>query len=232
DDDIEKRTTSIIFHKGDEEKFRNMEWDVEYRKENINNINTVKIQNQKINRKIVYNNDGKIYFRQEFPNYIKNYIKDYPKSKPLIKYKEIEEKENLRTITHEFKKHDNLNYYLFFKKDNNVLNLDDFRYIEDNDENTSHIIVTHKENDSKKESFLINTDSSYTFYYKNIKFMDLEPCYYQFCHGGYNANHYVFLFFRGKKLEKIPDSFKCKFNENYIDKTTFEGKEVFETTKV
>ncbi|CAG8797488.1 2620_t:CDS:1, partial [Cetraspora pellucida] len=36
----------------------------------------------------------------------------------------------------------------------------------------------------------------------------------------------------GKKLEKIPDSFKCKFNENYIDKTTFEGKEVFETTEV
>ncbi|CAG8784375.1 17487_t:CDS:1, partial [Cetraspora pellucida] len=140
DDDIEKRTTSIIFHKGDEEKFRSMEWDVEYIKENINNINTVEIQNQKIDGKIVYNNDGKIYFRQEFPNYIKDYIKDYPKSNPLIKYKEIEEKEYLKTITHEFKKYDSLNYYLFFKKDNNILNLDDFHYTKDNDENTSRII--------------------------------------------------------------------------------------------
>ncbi|CAG8759211.1 13483_t:CDS:1, partial [Cetraspora pellucida] len=50
--DIEKRTTDIIFHKGDEEKFHNMKWDIEYIKENINDINTVKIQNQKIDGKI------------------------------------------------------------------------------------------------------------------------------------------------------------------------------------
>ncbi|CAG8543434.1 2186_t:CDS:1 [Cetraspora pellucida] len=142
DDDIEKRTTEIIFHKGDERKFCNMEWNIEYRKENINNINTVEIQNEKIDGKNIYNHDGKIYFKQEFLEYMKKYLLDFPKSKPLFEYRNREEKKFSKSIIPKFKEYSDSQKYLFLKKDDEILNLDDFSYTKD-DKNTPQIITIY-----------------------------------------------------------------------------------------
>ncbi|CAG8687892.1 12201_t:CDS:1, partial [Cetraspora pellucida] len=231
--DIEKRTTELVFHKGDEKKFHNMEWDIEYRKENINNINTVKIQNQKIDGKIVYNNDGKVYFRQEFPEYIRKYILDYSKSKSLSEYKD-KEKDFLKSIIPKFEEYKDSQQYLFFIKDNKILNLDNFSYIEDNDENEPQITVAHVNRKySEKKSFLIKNNSLYDFYYKDQKFLNLEPRHYEFGHLGINrTNHYIFLCYKDEQMKIIPDFFKCEFNGNFIDKKIICGKECFEITYI
>ncbi|CAG8538151.1 15110_t:CDS:1 [Cetraspora pellucida] len=230
--DIEKRTTELVFHKGDEKKFHNMEWDIEYRKENINNINTVKIQNQKIDGIIVYSNDGKVYFRQEFPEYIKKYLLDYPKSKSLSEYKD-EEEEFLKSIIPKFKEYKNSQQYLFFIKDDEILDLDDFSYTENN-EIIPQITVNHKkEKYLGKKSFLIDNDSSYDFYYKDKKFLNLEPRQYEFNHCGVNGtNDYIFLRYNDSPMKIIPNSFKCEFNGNFIDKKNVYGKECFEITDI
>ncbi|CAG8525858.1 16022_t:CDS:2 [Cetraspora pellucida] len=220
--DIEKRTTELVFHKGDEKKFHNMEWDIEYKKENINNINTVKIQDQKIDEKL-----------QEFPEYMKRYLLDYPKSKSLSEYKD-EEEDFLKSIIPKFEEYKDYQQHLFFIKDNEILNLDDFSYIEDNDENEPQNTVAHVNGKySGKKSFLIKNDSSYDFYYKDQKFLNLEPRHYEFGHLGINGtNNYIFLCYKNEQMKIIPDFFKCEFNGNFIDKKTICGKECFEITDI
>ncbi|CAG8533762.1 4841_t:CDS:1, partial [Scutellospora calospora] len=86
DDDIEKRTTEIIFHQRSEEDFRNMNWMVKLR----NGIHT---NEEVIEKSKKINNDGEhivindeVYYKQKFSEFKKQYLQDYPKSRKLYKY--------------------------------------------------------------------------------------------------------------------------------------------------
>ncbi|CAG8753119.1 10326_t:CDS:2, partial [Gigaspora rosea] len=88
-DDISQRTTWIIFHKGDEEKFQNMEWDIKYRSSS-NSINQIIEKSNKLNsgidgEHIIENNY--IYWHKAFLEYKKQYLQDYLNSRQLFNYR-------------------------------------------------------------------------------------------------------------------------------------------------
>ncbi|CAG8727851.1 3606_t:CDS:2, partial [Cetraspora pellucida] len=65
--DITKRTTELVFHKENKNKFREMEWDGELFTKNINGEH--------------FEEDEVVYWRREFPEFKKKYLCDYPKSR-------------------------------------------------------------------------------------------------------------------------------------------------------
>ncbi|CAG8434316.1 6449_t:CDS:2 [Scutellospora calospora] len=81
-DDINKRTTELIFHKGSKKKFHNMEWDVE--------LNNDEYNKEMFVEGIHFEKNGKTYWRRKFPEYMKRYLKDYPRCKEIYEY--IEDK--------------------------------------------------------------------------------------------------------------------------------------------
>ncbi|RIB06202.1 hypothetical protein C2G38_2217681 [Gigaspora rosea] len=90
DYNIDKRTTEIIFHKGDKNKFRNMCWYIEYciGKDGIEKtIEKSKKFNQDIEGEHMVNGDN-LYWRKKFPKFKKNYLRDYSKSKKIFHYKQ------------------------------------------------------------------------------------------------------------------------------------------------
>ncbi|CAG8599742.1 15878_t:CDS:2, partial [Gigaspora rosea] len=88
-DDITKRTTQIKFHKDDEMKFRNFDWDVKLRICEDRIEKTIE-ECKKINNGqgiyTVINNE--VYWKKEIPDFKKQYLLEYPKVKPLFKYKQ------------------------------------------------------------------------------------------------------------------------------------------------
>ncbi|CAG8791633.1 13540_t:CDS:1, partial [Cetraspora pellucida] len=145
---------------------------------------------------------------QDFPNYMKKYLLNYSNSKSLIEYKD-EEEEFLKSIIPKFKEYKNSQQHLFFMKNDEILDLDDFSYTENN-EIISQITVNHRKGKYLgKKSFLIDNDSSYDFYYKDKKFLNLEPRQYEFNHCGVNGtNDYIFLYYNDSPMKIIPNSFK------------------------
>ncbi|RIB10268.1 hypothetical protein C2G38_2146161 [Gigaspora rosea] len=88
--DIEKRTTEIIFYKGDENKFHKMIWDVEYCISEDGIEKTIKESkkfNQDIEGEHIIDGDN-LYWRKKFPQYKKNYLYDFPKSRKMFHYKQ------------------------------------------------------------------------------------------------------------------------------------------------
>ncbi|CAG8741657.1 21678_t:CDS:2, partial [Cetraspora pellucida] len=97
-------------------------------------------------------------------------------------------------------------------------------------ENTPKIIASHKKGKYlDKESFVVDIDSTYNFYYKNQKFLKLEPRKYEIGHCGINGtNDYIIFMCENKKIEKIPNSYTCEFNRKSLKKKIINGIECFE----
>ena len=97
DDNIEQRTTQIHFHKGSEQEFRSMLWNLKFDRgdllddEIIEKINS----NGFTNGEIIFNNN-EVYWQENFPEYKKKYLQDYPNCKFLFEYKRDEEQNNKR----------------------------------------------------------------------------------------------------------------------------------------
>ncbi|KAF0453395.1 hypothetical protein F8M41_001759 [Gigaspora margarita] len=88
--DIEKRTTEIIFHKGDENKFREIIWDVEYciSEDGIEKtIEESKNLNQDIEGEHIIDSDN-LYWYKKFLQYKKNYLYNFSKSRKMFHYKQ------------------------------------------------------------------------------------------------------------------------------------------------
>jgi hypothetical protein len=84
-----RRTTEIIFHKGDEEKFRNMEWIIEYTDEE-HEVDEIEKKGEIFTKDVEgehFDEDGIVYWLRKFPEYKKMYLKDYPKCKKMREYK-------------------------------------------------------------------------------------------------------------------------------------------------
>ncbi|CAG8441428.1 4360_t:CDS:2 [Scutellospora calospora] len=77
-DDVNKRTTELVFHKGSKKKFHNMEWDVE--------LNNDEYNKEMFVEGIHFEKNGKTYWRRKFPEYMKRYLKDYPRCKEIYEY--------------------------------------------------------------------------------------------------------------------------------------------------
>ncbi|CAG8754220.1 12489_t:CDS:2 [Cetraspora pellucida] len=221
---LERRTTEIIFHKGDERKFCNIEWNIEYQKGQYNFDTINEEQNKNIDGYFVIDN-GKIYFQQKFPDYIKKYLLDFSNSKPLSEYKnEKEQKEFLKLIIIKLENYNDLQKMCFFERDNEILNLDDFHYEQDGNSCTPQITIAVKE----RKWFLIDNDSNYNFYYKNQKFLNLEPRQYKISHCGINGtNDYIFFMCENKKIQKITNSYTCEFNGKSLEKKIVNRIECF-----
>ncbi|CAG8637349.1 3499_t:CDS:1, partial [Scutellospora calospora] len=98
-DNIRKRDLELVFHKGDERKFQKIEWDVEYNNDEIDNDELIDMGEEFV-RNVKgkhFERNGKVYWRPEFPDYLKRYLREYPKCKELYKY--IRE-ENKKTISY------------------------------------------------------------------------------------------------------------------------------------
>ncbi|CAG8476060.1 879_t:CDS:2 [Scutellospora calospora] len=125
--------------------------------------------------------------------------------------------------------------FLLFEENDKILNIDDFRYEENNDEVKFKVIITEGEYKGQ-EAFLIDTDNSYHIYYKDKKYMIIEPDEFTYGHGSYSGadgtHHYLLLMFKNVQLDEIPDEFTCKFNGKDIKKTTCCGKECFDITDI
>jgi hypothetical protein len=122
----------------------------------------------------------------------------------------------------------------FFEKDNEILSLDNFRYEQVNEKQKSQIIATFTEGKYlNKRAFVIDIDYTYDIYYNDQKLLRIEPDLYKIGHLGVNGDHdYLFFSLKNKKLNKIPDNFRCEFNGKLIEKSTYEGKEYFEITDI
>ncbi|CAG8486210.1 6910_t:CDS:2 [Scutellospora calospora] len=89
-DDIDLRTTELIFHRGSEEEFRNMIWDLKYDKGEYTTdelTEVVKDLNKDEDGEIVIKNN-QVYWRRHFPEFKKRYLRDYPRCKELSDYKQ------------------------------------------------------------------------------------------------------------------------------------------------
>ncbi|CAG8772213.1 9722_t:CDS:1, partial [Dentiscutata heterogama] len=90
-DEIDLRTTELIFHKGSEEEFRNMTWDVKYRKGEFTS-EELKAVVQELNKnqdgEVIIKADNQVYWRRCFPEFKKNYLRDYPRCRELSDYKQ------------------------------------------------------------------------------------------------------------------------------------------------
>ncbi|CAG8806179.1 21481_t:CDS:2 [Cetraspora pellucida] len=197
-DNIKRRTTKMIFHK---------------------------VHNKNIDGHIVMNN-RKVYFRQDFPDYMKKYLLDFPNSKSLFEYKNKEEqKEFLKSIIIKLENYSDLQKMCFFEKNDEILNLDDFYYEQDGNSCSPRITMTIKE----RKWFLIDNDLTYNFYYKNQKFLKLKPRQYEISHCGINrTNNYIFFMCENKKIQNIPNSYTCEFNRKSLEKKIVNGIECFE----
>ena len=84
-------TTELIFHKGLEEEFRNMIWDVKYRKGEFTS-EKLKVVVQELNKnqdgEVIIKADNQVYWRRHFPEFKKNYLRDYPRCRELSDYKQ------------------------------------------------------------------------------------------------------------------------------------------------
>ncbi|CAG8621489.1 4533_t:CDS:1, partial [Scutellospora calospora] len=136
------------------------------------------------------------------------------------------------SITLKYEKYDSQNNYLFFEKDNEILNLDKFRYDDEHNENVPEIKAKFtKGKYSGKEAFVINRHHTYNIYYNNKIYMKIEPDQYGFSFLGVNGNkEYFSLTFKNKKLDKIPDEFTCEFNGIPIEKNLCYNQECFDIT--
>ncbi|CAG8516753.1 6065_t:CDS:2 [Scutellospora calospora] len=89
-EDIDLRTTELIFHRGSEEEFRNMIWDLkydkgEYTKEELTEV--VKDLNKDEDGEIIIKNN-QVYWRRHFLEFKKRYLRDYSRCKELSDYKQ------------------------------------------------------------------------------------------------------------------------------------------------
>src|SRR5437588_615531 len=110
--------------------------------------------------------------------------------------------EDLKLIVPEFRDYNSQYKYLFLKKDGEILNLDNFRY----NPNIPRIIATSIEGKyTGKKAFLINKNNYYDIYYKDQKFMRIEPNKFSFGDLKIDREHYLYLTFKKQQLDKIPD---------------------------
>ncbi|HEY6535382.1 MAG TPA: hypothetical protein VIY08_06230, partial [Candidatus Nitrosocosmicus sp.] len=155
-DDINLRTSKFKVHKGDEESFRNMTWDLKYCKGEFTCAEAkemVEELNKDIPGETIIRNN-QVYWRRKFPEFKINYLRDYPRCRELSDYKQelLDVQNNKRT--HDQIDNDNgeLIDYRPIKKvrDNDIIDIDQL-IIQSDHEFTSTVNI-----DSDEERYFAN----------------------------------------------------------------------------
>ena len=123
---------------------------------------------------------------------------------------------DLKSIVPKFKDYNFQYKYLFFEQDNEILDLNNFQYELDGKKIPQIIAFFNEGKYSGKKAFVIDKNNNYDIYYKDQNFMRIELRKFSFGHLAINGEQYLYLTFKHKKLDIIPDNFRCEFIKNNI----------------